>query len=111
MQAITVATRLDWSGWLLGIMGAVVSGFGGVIGSGLGVSVIDPKDFNFANGLGHLVEVTVISGLISAAVSLGKFLQTHPTPGTVTDSLNMAADANQQAGAAIADAQAKDASK
>ncbi len=80
MQAITVAKSLDWKGWFIGIMGALVSGFAGVIGSGLGVTITAPQDFNFHAGLSHLLEVTLISAGISSAVSLGKFLQSHPTP-------------------------------
>ena len=74
MQALSTARQLDWASWWLGIMGAVVSGFGGAIGSFVGVeTVLDV-------GLRKTILVMVVTAGFSAAVSLGKFLQTHSVP-------------------------------
>jgi hypothetical protein len=105
MNAVTTARRLDWEGWFLGIMSAVISGFAGVLGSGIGVSVADPEHFNFTGtGLHHLILATVIAGGVSSAVSLGKFLQTQPVPGQLSQALGQAAAATKEAGAATKEA-------
>ncbi len=74
MQALTVAGKLDWTGWLRGIVGAFISGGAGAIGAGVAAMHLDTMhDLNVI----HLMAWTfVVSGLIS----LAKFLQTSPTP-------------------------------
>lgn len=79
MQLLTVASRLDWAGWLRGLVGAFVSGGAAAIGGGTGVSLVDPDHFNVSHP-GHLIEVMGIAFLTSAVISLGKYLQTHPIP-------------------------------
>jgi len=81
---MSTAKKLDWRGWMLGIMGAIISGGAGALGSGLGTSVVDPKDFNLTAGFSHVLEVMATSFAISAAFSLAKFLQTHPIPEALT---------------------------
>ena len=70
MQLVTNAATMkwNWKGWWMGILGAVISGL--------------------ANGLTALAigiswqKALILMG-VSAAVSLGKFLQTHSTPDPV----------------------------
>jgi hypothetical protein len=77
MQALTVASRLDWSGWFAGVAGAFISGGAGAIGAGVGATLTDP---------GHdlvgvkLYELMGIAFVTSGIISMAKFLQTHPVP-------------------------------
>jgi hypothetical protein len=81
ITTIQTATRLDWSGWLLGIMGAIISGGAAAIGGGTGAVMIDSQTFNIGNGgTAHLLQLMAVSFVISALVSLAKFLQTNPVP-------------------------------
>lgn len=74
MQMLTTATKLDWSGWLRGVFGALISGGAGSIASGVGVTLSDPgHDVN-------LIKVMGITFLVSGIVSLAKFLQSSPVP-------------------------------
>lgn len=91
---------------MLGIVGALISGGAGAVATGFGAIIIDPShDFTPSmGGTTHLLELMGITALVSGIISLAKFLQTHPVPDAAK-SLAVAADANAQAGAAIADAQ------
>lgn len=80
MQAITVASKLDWSGWFRGLVGAFVSGGAGAVGGGVGAITLDPMKFNLEDGMGATFKLMGIAFAISAIVSLAKYLQTHPTP-------------------------------
>lgn len=83
--ALKTASSLDWSGWVLGIWGAAVSGGAGAVSAGFGTMVMDPKDFNLGNGGGHhLMELMGICFGFSAFISLMKFLQMHPAPDAMT---------------------------
>lgn len=66
INAVTVAQSLDWKGWLEGAVGATVSG-SAVVLSGYAIGVSWKK-------VGAMA-------LVSAVVSLGKYLQQHPIPG------------------------------
>lgn len=78
MQMITTAGRLDWSGWLRGVFGALISGGAGSIATGVGVTLSDPgHDVN-------LIKVMGITFLVSGIVSLAKFLQITPVPAPKT---------------------------
>jgi len=82
MQILTTASRLDWAGWVRGIIGAFVSGGAGAIGAGTGTIVVDPEKFNVSTpqGLHSLLTAMGIAFLVSGIISLAKFLQTHPVP-------------------------------
>lgn len=80
MQALTVMGRLDWSGWWRGLIGAFVSGGAGAIGGATGGIMLDPAKFNLDVGLGMTFKLMGVAFIISAVVSLAKFLQLHPTP-------------------------------
>lgn len=79
---VSTAKKLNWSGWLLGIVGAIISGGAGAVASGVGVGYVDPEHFNAitSSGLRHLLSVMGICFVVSALVSLAKFLQSHPVP-------------------------------
>jgi presenilin-like A22 family membrane protease len=63
LSAVKSAQRLDWRGWLIGAAGASISG-GAVVLSGISLGV-------------RPATVVTMAG-ISALVSLGKYLETHP---------------------------------
>lgn len=77
VNAITVASKLDWGGWVKGLIGAVISGGAGAVGSGISVTVLDKThDIN-------TLEVMGLTFLVSGAVSLAKYLQQHPVPDDI----------------------------
>lgn len=77
MQILTTAAKLDWSGWFSGVAGAFISGGASAIAASAAVSVSDPSHDIVGWAL---LKVAAITFVISGAVSLAKFLQTHPVP-------------------------------
>lgn len=77
MQMITVASKLDWGGWLRGLVGAFISGGAGAIGATTGVAAFDPS--HDIAGV-RMFEVMCTAFFFSGLISLGKFLQTHSVP-------------------------------
>lgn len=77
MQMLAVAGKLDWGGWIKGLVGAIISGGAASVGSGISVTMLDKAhDIN-------TLEVMGVTFLISGAVSLAKFLQQHPIPDDI----------------------------
>ena len=75
IQAITAATVIDWRTWIRGILGAGISAAAGATGTLTGVDVaIDGATFK------QKMLAMGIAAAVSAIVSIGKFLQTHPLP-------------------------------
>jgi hypothetical protein len=74
--------RLDWDGWFRGLMGATISGGAGAFGSGTAEIYLDPKHVA-TEGLHHVFALMGMTFLISAVISLLKFLQTSPVPAVV----------------------------
>jgi hypothetical protein len=105
VKIVSTALRLEWEEWFLGIMGAIISGGAGAVGSAFGSIVLDPEKFNVSQGFLHLLAMMGISFTVCGLVSLGKFLQVHPVPNELQKSLTTAASANVEAGKAIATAQ------
>lgn len=74
MQMLTTANKLDWSGWIRGVIGALISGGAASIGSGFAANIADPAhDIN-------IFKVMWITFLLSGVISMAKFLQTTPVP-------------------------------
>lgn len=74
MQMMTTASKLDWSGWVRGIMGAFISGGAGSIAAGVAGTYLDKQ---------HDLNILALMGwtfLFSGIISLAKFLQTSPVP-------------------------------
>jgi hypothetical protein len=100
LAAVANVQRLDWSGWLRGIIGAIISGGAGSITAGGAVTFADPShDIS-------IFKVMWITFLGSGIISLAKYLQTQPIPGQLQHSLESAAIASAQTSSAIAAAQA-----
>jgi hypothetical protein len=79
MQMMTTASRLDWQGWVRGVVGAFISGGAAAISSGFAASLLDK---------GHDLNILELMGttfLISGIVSLTKFLQTEPVPAIIPE--------------------------
>lgn len=110
MQAFATASKLDWSGWFYGVWTSTMSGAWGAVAGISGPMLTDAKDFNLGSGLSHTLESMAIGFLLTGLFSLAKFLQVHPAPDKVQESLADAATANKEAGEAIGQAQ-KDAQK
>lgn len=78
MQMLDTAKKLDWSSWLRGIFGALISGGAGSVAAGFSTLVLDKQhDVN-------VFEMMGITFLFSGVVSLAKFLQVTPVPDIVT---------------------------
>ncbi len=74
MNALAVASKLDWSGWVRGVVGALISGGAGAVAAGFGAQMADPA---------HDISIFKVMGftfIISGVVSLAKYLQTTPVP-------------------------------
>lgn len=83
MQMLTTAAKLDWSSWLLGIFGALVSGGAGAVAGMLGVIAVNASDPDHAAlNLSHLLESAGISFAVCGIFSLAKYLQLHPVPSS-----------------------------
>jgi hypothetical protein len=81
IAAIATAGRLDVKGWLLGALGATISGGAASITAGISTTVVDASDpDHFILKGNHILEVMAWTFAISAIFSLAKFLQTHPVP-------------------------------
>ncbi len=73
MNALAVASKLDWSGWVRGVVGAAALG-AGAVAAGFGAQMADPA---------HDISIFKVMGftfIISGVVSLAKYLQTTPVP-------------------------------
>jgi hypothetical protein len=106
MQMLTAASALDWSGWVRGFVGAIVSGGAGAVSSGSGGVILDPDKFNVTQGgLGHLLLLMGICFTFSGVISLAKFLQLHPVPDILQAKLTTAAAAIAVAADSVSDAQ------
>jgi hypothetical protein len=78
MQMVDAAQRLDWQGWLRGVIGALISGGAGAVSSGVSISFLDPAhDIN-------ILKVMGITFLVSGVISMLKFLAITPVPNEVT---------------------------
>lgn len=80
LKMLTVASKLDWKGWLLGIWSSAISAAAGAIAAGLGPMITDPTDFNLGTGLHHTLFSVGIGAAVTGIVSIAKYLQMHPTP-------------------------------
>lgn len=64
---------MDWRTWLKGLLSAIIGG----AANSITVMVIDPNQFNFADGLSKLATVAGVSAIVSAAM----YLKESPLPG------------------------------
>ena len=101
------ARGYDWATWVMGIMRSFIGGGGGALAGALGPMATDSDHFNLGAGFHHTLASMGVGFVIVGIIHLGIFLQTHGAPDKLQSSLQTAADANVEAGKAIADAQSQ----
>ena len=58
----------NWARWAHGLFGATISGGA----NSIAVMIVDPQDFNLADGLHKVLAVATVSALIGAGLYLSK---------------------------------------
>jgi hypothetical protein len=89
IKAFLNVQNLDWSGWILGVVGAAISGGAGAVASGFGTMIVDPQHFNLQNPTELFKVMAVVFGF-SAIISLAKYLQTTPVPTALAQKVQTA---------------------
>jgi hypothetical protein len=74
--------RLDWSGWLYGLVSGFIGGGAGSIGAGFGGMLTDPDHFNLSGGAHHLFVLMRVSFMFSGIVTAAAYLTKSPLPHT-----------------------------
>ena len=69
---------LDVGSWSYGLVGAFVQGGSSAISAGIGVTMLDPKDWNLGVGKFYALMGTVFC--ISGALKMFAYLSTNPLP-------------------------------
>lgn len=69
---------LDVGTWSYGLLGAFIQGGSSAISAGIGVSLLDPKDWNLGIGKFYALMGTVF--LISGGLKAAAFLSGNPLP-------------------------------
>jgi hypothetical protein len=81
ITAVSTAKKLDWQGWLLGVIRSFIGGGAGSIASSFGAMTIDPEHFNIGSGgLHDVLSLMGVTFLITGIVHMAMFLQTHSVP-------------------------------
>lgn len=106
MLIMSTATKMDWSGWRLGLIKAFISGGSGAAYAGFGTMVFDPATFNV-----HSWNVFLLMGfvfLFQGVTRTLEYLHDHPIadPVQLQQALADAADSTKHAAEAISTAQA-----
>lgn len=99
LAAVTNAKRMDWGGWWLGIMRSFISGAAGAVTATGIVGFSDPKDWGTGNPM-HMLALAGATLAGTGFVHMMIFLQTHPTPDTVSNGASPAPVPNGAATAA-----------
>lgn len=107
MTILNNAKGYDWPTWFLGIMRSFISGGSSAMVSGMAGMGIAPDKFNLSDHFGNVMKLMGAMFLFQGGYRMFEFLQLHGAPDQLQQSLNIAADANIKAGAAIADAKAQ----
>lgn len=106
ITAMRNASGYDWASWAMGIFRSITQGGSNGVLAGLVSMGIDPQHFNITGGgLTHLLEMMGGMFLLSSAVGMFTFLQTHGAPDRVQQALQAAAAASAATSDAIRDAQ------
>ena len=71
---------LDFREWGLGLVASFVSGGASAVTSGFTVSALDPKDYNFQDGLSKLLILMGAMFLVNGIMSMMLFLRQKPVP-------------------------------
>lgn len=107
VKAFVNIQKLDWGTWLLGLIGAFISGGAGAVSAAFGTMIADPEHFNVTGGgLSKVLTVMGITFLITGLVSLAKFLQVTPVPTPLAQKVETAAAAAAETVKAVEDVKA-----
>lgn len=77
--------EFGWTQWFMGLLGAAISGGAGALGTGGGGLILggqDPDHYLLQGN--HLLKLMLMTFIVSAVVSLMKYLQSNPVPEPLT---------------------------
>jgi hypothetical protein len=104
-------TGMDWASWTKGLFRALISGGAGAVASGFGdIAVESLHPTGHTANLSHTFYLMGATFLLTGGFRLAEYLQYHPIPDDIPKlqrTLDAAADATAQAGAAISSAQSQ----
>jgi len=104
ITAVATAGKLDGRGWLIGIFRAFISGGSSAVVSGLGAMGIANDKFNLSTNVGNTLKLVGLMFVFQGGYRLFEYLQLHPVPDQVQQSLDSASASAKQTVDAIADA-------
>lgn len=83
--------KLNWAPWLYGLLAALIGGGASALVTMVGVNVIDPKDWNFADHPAHMLELMVFCFIFNGIITAAGYLKNSPLPQveTMTQSTNI----------------------
>lgn len=70
-----IQNTLDWRQWLKGAIGGFIQS----AATSITACVVSPSEFNLDGGFTKLAQLTLVSGIVGAAL----FLKTHPVPDDI----------------------------
>ncbi len=77
-MAIKVFSNLDWGNWGYGLWVAVIGGASNGVIAGLGLTIIDPQNFNFSTAAFRKMVIGLF--VVSAVKDFFLYLAQHPAP-------------------------------
>ena len=66
--------------WLYGLGAAFIGGGASAVTAGISVNLIDPNDFNFAEGLWHTLTLMAVAFLVNGVLHVFGYLAKSPLP-------------------------------
>src|SRR5690242_15215059 len=76
-------TNLAWDNWLYGLLAGFIGGGSGALSSGVGVMVVDPKDFNLDH-LSLVFKVMFVTFILAGLTPFFAYLHQSPLPKVKT---------------------------
>jgi hypothetical protein len=66
--------------WFYGLLSAIIGGASAAVSSGFASMLLDPKDFNFGDGLSKTLKLMGITALLGAVSHTVAYLMKSPLP-------------------------------
>ena len=79
---MSASGRMDWDSWAYSLVAGFISGGSGAVVSGITVSMLDPKDFNFLTHQFYILVSAVF--LANGVLSAMAYLHQNPLPPVTT---------------------------
>lgn len=76
--------NLNWRPWVYGLFSSLIGGGASAVSAAIGVNLIDPKDWNFTEHPGHVLELMGVCFVINGAISTFAYLAKSPLPSVET---------------------------